>query len=70
MVERLRTERALLGLDGAPFDIAVFGFSDPGGSGLVHAYADHGATWWLESLSPMRGSVEALVQLVEAGPPS
>jgi hypothetical protein len=70
MVERLRTERTSLGVDGEPFDIAVFGFSDPGGAGVAHAYADEGATWWLESLSPMRGPIEALVRLVEAGPPS
>jgi alkanesulfonate monooxygenase SsuD/methylene tetrahydromethanopterin reductase-like flavin-dependent oxidoreductase (luciferase family) len=69
MVERLRSERATLGRDDGPLDIAVFGFSDPGGAGVVAAYAERGATWWLESLSPMRGSVEELLAVVEAGPP-
>lgn len=69
MVDRVHAERASIGLRGAPFDVSVFGFSDPGGAELVRSYADHGATWWLESLSPMRGSVDALHAVVEAGPP-
>lgn len=68
MVRRLDHERAMLGRTGTPFDVAVFGFSEPGGPAAM-AYADHGATWWLESLSPMRGPLEALVAVVEAGPP-
>jgi alkanesulfonate monooxygenase SsuD/methylene tetrahydromethanopterin reductase-like flavin-dependent oxidoreductase (luciferase family) len=69
MVERVRSERATLGRAEEPFDVAVFGFSEPGGSELVASYAERGATWWLESLSPMRGTVEALDALVTAGPP-
>jgi hypothetical protein len=69
MVDRVHAERASTGLGGAPFDIAVFGFSDPGGADLVRSFADLGATWWLESLSPMRGSIDELLEVVEAGPP-
>ncbi|HEX5147592.1 MAG TPA: LLM class flavin-dependent oxidoreductase [Candidatus Limnocylindrales bacterium] len=69
MVGRVHAERASIGLRDAPFDVAVFGFSDPGGADLVRSFADHGATWWLESLSPMRGSVDKLIAIVEAGPP-
>jgi alkanesulfonate monooxygenase SsuD/methylene tetrahydromethanopterin reductase-like flavin-dependent oxidoreductase (luciferase family) len=69
MVGRIHDERATVGVREAPFDIAVFGFSDPGGAELVRSFADRGATWWLESLSPMRGSVDELLAIVEAGPP-
>jgi hypothetical protein len=48
----------------------VFGFSDPAGPGRARRYADQGAIWWLESLSPMRGSVDELLGIVAAGPPS
>jgi alkanesulfonate monooxygenase SsuD/methylene tetrahydromethanopterin reductase-like flavin-dependent oxidoreductase (luciferase family) len=68
-VERVMAERAAIGRQDEPFDVAVFGYSDPGGAGLVASYAEHGATWWLESLSPMRGSVGALLAVVEGGPP-
>lgn len=71
MVERVHAERATAGRARGPYDIAVFGFTDPGEPGrtVVRAYTDAGATWWLESLSPMRGSLEALLAIVEAGPP-
>jgi alkanesulfonate monooxygenase SsuD/methylene tetrahydromethanopterin reductase-like flavin-dependent oxidoreductase (luciferase family) len=69
LVTRVHAERAALGRDANPFDIAVFGFSDRADAGLVEAYAERGATWWLESLSPMRGTVDDLVAIAEAGPP-
>ena len=68
MVELVRAERTKLGRAAEPFDIAVFGFSGPAG-GAPQAYADAGATWWLESLSPMRGSLDELHAVVTAGPP-
>jgi hypothetical protein len=52
-----------------PFDLAVFGISVPGEEGVVAGFADAGATWWLESLSPMRGDVEHLLEVIGAGPP-
>jgi hypothetical protein len=62
-------ERVSQGTAKEPFDIAVLGVA-----GLNdHAAADYGtagATWWLESLSPMRGSVDELERIVGAGPPS
>jgi alkanesulfonate monooxygenase SsuD/methylene tetrahydromethanopterin reductase-like flavin-dependent oxidoreductase (luciferase family) len=69
LLERVQAERAALRRQGEPFDVAVFGFSDPGGADLVQSYAERGATWWLESLSPMRGTVDGLLAIVEAGPP-
>jgi alkanesulfonate monooxygenase SsuD/methylene tetrahydromethanopterin reductase-like flavin-dependent oxidoreductase (luciferase family) len=69
MVDTVRAERTAIGLADVAFDVAVFGFRDTTDVELVQAYADAGATWWLESLSPMRGSLEALLAIVEGGPP-
>jgi probable F420-dependent oxidoreductase len=71
LVDRVRSERALLGHAAGPFEIAVFAWSDAGPTGaeLVRRYEEAGATWWLESLSAMRGSVADLMARVEAGPP-
>ena len=68
MVRTIHAERAVAGLAGA-FDVAVFGCSDPASPGTVQAFGDAGATWWLESLSLMRGPVERLLEIIEAGPP-
>jgi alkanesulfonate monooxygenase SsuD/methylene tetrahydromethanopterin reductase-like flavin-dependent oxidoreductase (luciferase family) len=70
MVERVHAERAALGRAGEPFDVAVFAYSQPDHPEAVAAYEAAGATWWLESLSPMRGSVEELLAIVRAGPPA
>jgi hypothetical protein len=69
MVERLDAERAAVGRADAPFDVGLFAFSQPSERDLVARYAAAGATWWLESLSPMRGSLDDLRSRVEAGPP-
>jgi alkanesulfonate monooxygenase SsuD/methylene tetrahydromethanopterin reductase-like flavin-dependent oxidoreductase (luciferase family) len=49
------------------FDVAFNGYSEPGED--VRAYAEAGATWWLENLHDMRGDADALVARIEAGPP-
>lgn len=69
MVERLRRERASLGRADEPMEVALFAFSGPADVDLVARYEDAGATWWLESLSPLRGSFEQLLGRVQAGPP-
>jgi len=69
MVERLDAERAAAGRAEAPFDVGLFAFSEPTDRDLVARYAAAGATWWLESLSPMRGSLDDQLARVEAGPP-
>ena len=69
LVARLAAERAAAGRANAPFEVALFAFSEPSDRDLVAAYEAAGATWWLESLSPMRGSLDALLARVEAGPP-
>jgi hypothetical protein len=67
-IERIDAERAVLGRAEAPFDVALFADSRFVGPSGVRAYGDAGATWWLESLSPMRGSLDQLLAVVEAGP--
>jgi alkanesulfonate monooxygenase SsuD/methylene tetrahydromethanopterin reductase-like flavin-dependent oxidoreductase (luciferase family) len=69
MVVRVRAEREAIGRGDAPFEIAVFAYAGPGEQAMVRAYEDAGATWWLESLSPMRGSLADLHAIVAAGPP-
>ncbi len=69
MAGRVNAERAALGRAEAPFEMALFAFSSPTEQALVREYADAGATWWLESLSPTRGSLEQLLTRIEAGPP-
>jgi luciferase-like monooxygenase len=52
---------------GDSFDVAFNGYSERGES--VRAYADAGATWWLENVHDLRGEPEALIERIEAGPP-
>ncbi|CAN5633365.1 LLM class flavin-dependent oxidoreductase [soil metagenome] len=70
LVRRVQAERESSGRAAETFDIAVFGRSDNGGSALVEEYAGGGAKWWLESLSPMRGSLDELLAVVRDGPPT
>lgn len=69
MVDRVRAERAALGRAGEHFDVALFAQSGPDDVDTVRAYEAAGATWWLETLSGLRGSVDDLLAIVEAGPP-
>jgi alkanesulfonate monooxygenase SsuD/methylene tetrahydromethanopterin reductase-like flavin-dependent oxidoreductase (luciferase family) len=55
-------------LDG--YEVALSGVSQPGDTALVQAYADAGATWWLEHLHGFRGDFDSLRDRVAAGPPS
>jgi alkanesulfonate monooxygenase SsuD/methylene tetrahydromethanopterin reductase-like flavin-dependent oxidoreductase (luciferase family) len=64
-VDELRVLRA--GSD-APFDVAVFGYSEPGDDSLPAAYAAAGATWWLEYFHDRRGPLELTRRRIEAGP--
>jgi len=68
LVALAHTEREVLGRAGEPFDVAVLGIA--GLDGITAGdFGRAGATWWLESLSPMRGSVEELEAIVRDGPP-
>ena len=56
-------------LEGYSFgDVAVMGYSQPGESELHKAYADAGATWWIEQVHDGRGELETILARVEAGP--
>lgn len=52
-----------------PFDIALTGYSEPGEAEKIRLYAAVGVTWWLESLHGYRGSMDELLNRVNAGPP-
>jgi probable F420-dependent oxidoreductase len=55
----------------APFEVALMGgYSTPGDSRRPQEYADAGATWWLETLHGLRGSVSEMLERVKAGPPA
>lgn len=69
LVEIAVSTRRELGRTGEPFDIAVLGLSSDAAGHLSARFGEVGATWWLESLSPMRGSVDALEAIVRRGPP-
>ena len=56
-------------LEGHSFgDVAVLGYSEPGDSALRDAFADAGATWWIEQVFDARGSFDAMLARVGAGP--
>jgi probable F420-dependent oxidoreductase len=48
------------------YDVAVLGES---GRGDPAAYAEAGATWWLENLHDERGTIDDVLTLVRQGPP-
>lgn len=54
----------------APLEIAVDGASSAGDRALPDAYAQVGATWWLEAIFASRGSLEEMLARVSAGPPA
>lgn len=68
-IDRLRRGRSGIGGEPAdPFEVAVFGRDGLGGV-RARDYADAGATWWLETFSPMRGPLDGLLAEVAEGPP-
>ena len=56
-------------LEGFEFgDIAFMGYSQPQERALHDAYADAGATWWIEQVHDGRGDFETIRARVAAGP--
>ena len=52
-----------------PFDVAIEGRTkDPGSSVDLRAYAEAGATWWVEALGWWRGDLTAAYERVDQGP--
>lgn len=68
--ERLGAMIGNLSPTSASYDIALAGLSAAGDNRLPHAYADAGATWWLESIHGLRGSFTEMKARVAAGPPA
>jgi probable F420-dependent oxidoreductase len=54
----------------APFDVTMDGCTTPADRALVREFADAGATWWLEPLYGLRGSMDEMLARVKAGPPA
>lgn len=50
--------------------MAVDGITHAGETARAAAYAAAGATWYFECLFGLRGSVDDMLQRVQAGPPS
>jgi hypothetical protein len=46
------------------------GHVERGDSETPAAYADAGATWWLENVHDMRGDLDEMLALVRQGPPA
>jgi alkanesulfonate monooxygenase SsuD/methylene tetrahydromethanopterin reductase-like flavin-dependent oxidoreductase (luciferase family) len=61
-------ERSRLGRAGEPFDVSLFGMAGAGGYSPAD-FERAGATWWLESVTPGRGSLADLRAIAAAGPP-
>jgi alkanesulfonate monooxygenase SsuD/methylene tetrahydromethanopterin reductase-like flavin-dependent oxidoreductase (luciferase family) len=70
VVAFVREQRVAAGND-AEFDVVAAGFTDgpdDEGAAITRAYAEAGATWWLERFHPSRGSVEDARRRIAAGP--
>jgi alkanesulfonate monooxygenase SsuD/methylene tetrahydromethanopterin reductase-like flavin-dependent oxidoreductase (luciferase family) len=65
MVDGIQVERERLGRSAEPFDVAVFGYLRPG---TERAWSAAGATWWLETFTPERGSVAETLRVIRRGP--
>src|SRR5262249_43201739 len=68
LAEKVAELQVLRAASDAPFDVVVFGYSEPGDDSLPAAYEEAGATWWLEYFHDQRGPLEATRQRIEVGP--
>jgi probable F420-dependent oxidoreductase len=64
-VETIRTVRT----SEQPFDVVVMGHVQQGDRDTPIAYAEAGATWWLDNVHDMRGDLDDMLALVRHGPP-
>ena len=53
----------------AALAVAVIGYSTPDDRRKTAEFEDAGATWWLESIHGMRGSLAEMMGRIKAGPP-
>jgi alkanesulfonate monooxygenase SsuD/methylene tetrahydromethanopterin reductase-like flavin-dependent oxidoreductase (luciferase family) len=68
LAEKVAELQVLRDGSNAPFDVVVFGYSDPGDDALPAAYEVAGATWWLEYFHDARGPLEVTQRRIAAGP--
>jgi probable F420-dependent oxidoreductase len=68
LAEKVAAIRGLRAGSDTPFDVVVFGYSEPGDDALPAAYESAGATWWLEYFHDARGPLELTRRRIEAGP--
>jgi len=54
---------------GSAFEVAVDGVSKAGDGAMAREYEQAGATWWFEGIFGSRGTTEALLRRINAGPP-
>jgi probable F420-dependent oxidoreductase len=70
IVARVRRHRT----SPAPFDVAIGGESSPYGPfRRTHAMSEYeaaGVTWWMESLTDWRGTIDNMSSFVRSGPPA
>jgi probable F420-dependent oxidoreductase len=50
------------------FEVVVMGHLEQGDRATPAAYAEAGATWWLENVHDVRGDLDEMLDLVRAGP--
>jgi probable F420-dependent oxidoreductase len=67
VAEGVETIRALRS-SGDGFDVVVMGHVERGDRHTAAAYAEAGATWWLENVHDQRGALDEMRALVRAGP--
>ena len=65
MVATIRRHRTTT----APLEVAIDGYSEADDPALPRSYGAAGATWWLESIHGMRGTLGEMLSRVEVGPP-
>jgi alkanesulfonate monooxygenase SsuD/methylene tetrahydromethanopterin reductase-like flavin-dependent oxidoreductase (luciferase family) len=76
LVDAVRRLRADAGLPWAGYDVVVEGVTpaaDPAGAAMVQAFAQVGATWWIESdwsVAPDAAGVAQIRARIDAGPPT
>jgi alkanesulfonate monooxygenase SsuD/methylene tetrahydromethanopterin reductase-like flavin-dependent oxidoreductase (luciferase family) len=64
----LRRRVELIGRTDSAFEVAVVGVSEAGDGSLRAEYQEAGATWWLECIHDLRGSLDSMLERVRQGP--
>ena len=68
-LEVVREERRGNGLGDEPFDALVWSRPGVPDDDRLAAYAEVGATWWVEAFDPQRDDLDVVRRRIDAGPP-